>query len=217
MSFKTGKQLEPPGTIAFKEHLFVDKTEVRVVDWKEYMWSKNSHWTDFSDFEILPDTTIWRNNLGVSIRTYLSDLQYNDYPIVGVTYEQALEYCKWRTEQVNKILYAKKYGIKQSEIDTSIKIPKFVEYDLPTKEEWEEISQGATNFTTNQLLAVDSNRDSKTKFCNLMGNVSEMVKEKGLAKGTNWKESNKPINEDFHYDKPADWLGFRCICRILED
>jgi formylglycine-generating enzyme required for sulfatase activity len=55
---------------------------------------------------------------------------------------------------------------------------------------------------------------NKIGVYNLIGNVAEMISEEGIAKGGSW--INKPeevsVTEDFHYTKPSDWLGFRCVC-----
>ena len=59
----------------------------------------------------LPDTLVWRDALGFNellSESYLRHPSYSDYPVVGVSWRQATEYCKWRTNRVNeKILYDK--------------------------------------------------------------------------------------------------------------
>ncbi|QMU64055.1 MAG: gliding motility lipoprotein GldJ [Flavobacteriaceae bacterium] len=59
----------------------------------------------------LPDTLVWRKSLGnteLLIENYLRHPAYKDYPVVGVSWLQAAQYCKWRTNAVNmKILIDK--------------------------------------------------------------------------------------------------------------
>jgi len=53
---------------------------------------------------ILPDTLVWRKSLGntdLLTRNYLRHPAYSDYPVVGVSWLQANQYCKWRTDAVN--------------------------------------------------------------------------------------------------------------------
>jgi len=53
---------------------------------------------------LLPDTLFWRNSLGnteLLSESYLRHPAYSDYPVVGVSWMQAVQYCKWRTSAVN--------------------------------------------------------------------------------------------------------------------
>ena len=77
---------------------------------------------------IYPDTTAWINDFENSYnepytRMYFSNGGYNDYPVVGVSWEQANAFAAWRTMFLKKGLG--KEGI-------------YVEpYRLPTEAEWE--------------------------------------------------------------------------------
>ncbi|WP_152287797.1 gliding motility lipoprotein GldJ [Flavicella marina] len=53
----------------------------------------------------LPDTLVWRNALGSNeslSETYLRHPAYANYPVVGVSWSQANDYCEWRTDRVNE-------------------------------------------------------------------------------------------------------------------
>ena len=53
----------------------------------------------------LPDTLVWRNPTSYNepfVDNYLRHPSYQNYPVVGVSWVQANEYCAWRTDRVNE-------------------------------------------------------------------------------------------------------------------
>ena len=58
----------------------------------------------------MPDTLVWRNRLGYNeqmVLNYLRHPAYKDYPVVGVNWIQANEFCKWRTNALNQNILEK--------------------------------------------------------------------------------------------------------------
>ncbi len=52
----------------------------------------------------LPDTLVWRDKLTFQepyTEYYLRHPAYRDYPVVGITYEQCIEFCNWLTQTYN--------------------------------------------------------------------------------------------------------------------
>ena len=53
----------------------------------------------------LPDTLVWRDKLGYNepyVTQYLRHPAYDNYPVVGVSWTQANDFCVWRTDRVNE-------------------------------------------------------------------------------------------------------------------
>lgn len=89
---------------------YIDETEVSNLDYLEYLhWLKNIYGEDHPEVYIaaLPDTLVWREQLAYNeplVEMYLRHPSYHNYPVVGVSWLQATEYCTWRTDRVNERL-----------------------------------------------------------------------------------------------------------------
>ena len=87
---------------------YMDETEVRNVDWREYLyWLGRVYGADYPEVtkKALPDTLVWRSKLAYNepfVEYYLRHPSYKDYPVVGVNWLQAMDYCAWRTDRVNE-------------------------------------------------------------------------------------------------------------------
>ena len=92
---------------------YMDETEVSNQDWLDYL-----HWISISfpdDHELyynaLPDTLVWRSPLAYNepyVQNYLRHPAYEDYPVVGVSWDQVQEYCTWRTDRANEFILQQK-------------------------------------------------------------------------------------------------------------
>lgn len=89
---------------------YMDETEVTNSFWLEYIyWLERVYGSSYPEVvrRALPDTLVWREKLAYNepfVNYYLRHPAYQDYPVVGVSWNQANDFCKWRTDRVNEQL-----------------------------------------------------------------------------------------------------------------
>lgn len=100
---------------------YMDQTEVSNFHWLEYLYWISRAYSNYPMIykNALPDTLVWRSKLGFNekyVEYYLRHPSYRDYPVVGVSWLQANDYCKWRTDRVNEYLLIRE-GVLNFNID----------------------------------------------------------------------------------------------------
>ncbi len=88
---------------------YMDECEVANVDYREYLYWISRVFKSYPEVyrNALPDTLVWRSPLGYNepyVKYYFRYPSYNDYPVVGINWEQANDYCAWRTDRVNEMI-----------------------------------------------------------------------------------------------------------------
>jgi gliding motility-associated lipoprotein GldJ len=88
---------------------YMDETEVKNVDYREYLFWIKRVYKDYPEVfrRALPDTLVWRSPMGFNdpyVQYYFRHPSYNNYPVVGVSWVKANDYCLWRTDRVNEQL-----------------------------------------------------------------------------------------------------------------
>lgn len=105
---------------------FIDQTEVANVHYREYMnWLNNTFAGDSNVMnKCLPDTLVWREELAYNepyVEYYFRYPSYNYYPVVGVSWTQARDFCIWRTDRVNELKLLQKGYLKKDFIKKEMK------------------------------------------------------------------------------------------------
>ncbi len=255
-----------PDTAHVRNNLFFDKTEISNLDYQKYIEWLSLNFGDNSAEFANAKPQFYYGISRVKGKLYLhndysSSGSYFFHPISGISYEQAVNFCKWRTHIVNRGNYIANNSIKTTKPDTILTFPIRIIYRLPTKTEWEfaaygnltnglgydyqqhdnlnpyfntlerknyiyfETVKGMTNDTLVIpdewiVFSTPSMSYSANAFglYDMIGNVAEMVAEKGLAKGGSYNHSldSSVINLEIAYSSPHPWLGFRCVCETLD-
>lgn len=132
--------LDTDVTVNPEEKIYISKDTAYVDDWgKVVRKSITRELTGPYDFlntyivNVCPDTTCWINDFPnadneMYLRYYWSHREYDDYPVVGVTWEQANAYCAWRTEEEKERVGAGPFDGQR--------------FRLPTEAEWEFAARG---------------------------------------------------------------------------
>ena len=89
---------------------YMDQHEVSNLDWREYV-----HWMEVvygataprlvdkarPNVDKLSDPMTYNEPY---LDRYYSHPAFNHYPVVGITWEQAMDYCQWRTDRMNELV-----------------------------------------------------------------------------------------------------------------
>ena len=238
-------KLSPPGTVWVKDNIYIDQFPVTNADYTEFLLTVGAYynpkihdtiqkmpaykvnWKKLSEyfFSIEPDEDYlkrldldyysplsWTNDSNLQF-SYYDDEYYSNFPVINITYEQAKEYCKWRSDMV-LLSYAINISKKKKR---DVLYTKF-NFRLPKFDEWKS-AYDIFEIKNEPFTKPVTGEDSESEYFHYSpGNVSEMLDVKGQAVGLSWKDildPTKPISP-VQYQKPGDWLGFRCVCEILE-
>jgi formylglycine-generating enzyme required for sulfatase activity len=200
------------------EAFWMYQTEVSIKDYSEYTESVRADSVNQVYEAALPDKS------KAPVEDYFSNKKYIEYPVVGISFQQATDFCKWKTRIENQKLKAKGK-------------PPVQNYRIPTEVEWVYSSFGGMDPNKIKLPAINGLvRPSKSVpnewgLYNMFDNVSEWTytsfdPEKYLTDlQTNpLKSSTKIIVVGNNYKKSAakdklilngadsyDYVGFRYV------
>jgi formylglycine-generating enzyme len=222
-------------------YLYMSPTELSVGEYTNFLQSISED----DSVRNLPNSKMWGSRFKENNpmeKFYFRHPAYKNYPVVNITYQQAINYCNWLTGELNKYFPHQKVQVR-----------------LPTEKEWEYAAKGGNDFAIypwghetmrwksgkfrGQILAnfatgkagylgvsgmLNGNADitapvtsywpNNFGLYNMSGNVAEMVAEKGLIKGGSWlsRADYLKINEQQYVYSASPEVGFRYVVEIIE-
>ncbi len=182
---------------------FLDETEVTNSEYLFYLeWTKkvfpksNDNYEHIYDAAV-PDTLVWRDVLGFNellTENYLRHPSYANYPVVGVNWVQANQYCKWRGDRVNEKALMDKGVLKNLFALDSVEV------------------EGANHFSTKSYLANPYNMFDGDSTIYKKGLPQIKKRKKGAAKpakgsftGRHVKISDGILSPGFRLPTEAEW------------
>ena len=134
---------------------YMDETEVTNQFWLEYLWwLQRIYGSSYPEIveRALPDTASWRNKLAYNepmVNYYLRHPAYRDYPVVGVSWLQANDFCKWRSDRVNEGILIRE-GLLAHNPEAQVDEEHFTtDTYLSGQYQGERIREGLPNFSSN--------------------------------------------------------------------
>lgn len=210
---------------------FIYKTEISNSDYNQFIDETKALRNNALLAIIQPDTRQWEtiaNNKALVTRYHTQKI-YTEYPAVNISYEAAVEYCKWLTEKTNK------------ETDNGLTY----EFRLPTRAEWIRAAEGDLHNVAYAWVGAYARNSKGCYMCqcngstahkalfdmlsytspvisyspnsiglyNMNGNAAELVAEKGIAVGGSWASKDSEVKNEsvLTYDTPTPLIGFRPV------
>jgi formylglycine-generating enzyme required for sulfatase activity len=201
---------------------WMNQTEVSVKEYLGYTESVKKDSSKLSYELALPNID------KAPFNDYYSDKKYSDFPVVGISFLQTQNFCRWKTRFENQKLKAKGK-------------PPVLDYRIPTEVEWVYASTGGKNPSevpipkTTGLSKISVNKPNDWGLYNMSGNVSEWTNtsfdpekymsvlqnpptsqvDKIIARGNNYKNSAVNDRLILNAADSYDYVGFRYVRTYL--
>jgi formylglycine-generating enzyme required for sulfatase activity len=201
---------------------WMNQAEVSVKQYFDYLNSvKKDSSAQFYE-TVLPDISKG------PFKDYFSNKKFSDFPVVGVSLKQAINYCKWLTATENKKLKSKGK-------------PPVLDFRIPSEVEWVYASFGGIKPgdysipKTPELLKISANKPNDWGLYNMFSNVSEWTSttfdpekymivlqnlpvsdfNRIIVRGNNFKKSLINDKLILDGDDSYDYVGFRYVRTYL--
>jgi hypothetical protein len=158
----------PPGTLKIADNLYFDQTEIRNIDYLEFLhWTKTVYGIQSIEYtSIYPDTSLW-SQLNENYRTldtnYLTHPIFRKLSVLGVSNQQAVKFAAWRSDRVMEFMLIRD-GILKHKILQKGDSPFTIEKYFTGK--YDNIKPSHDFQYYPQYMLLDSLENTKTGFKN---------------------------------------------------
>ena len=131
-------QITPNRQVTVSDY-FMDATEITNNKYRQFINTMLAEPPDTIDetfvmTKLYPDTNVWRNDFSHHmadpiVENYYEHPAYDDFPVVGISWEAARHYAEWRSEYLNE--YREQKGL-----------PPYPRFSLPSAAQWEYAARG---------------------------------------------------------------------------
>lgn len=191
---KEARQIFAPGIVRVNDTLGIDEAEIPNGEWLQYQLQQEQ--AGKATISLLPYSSALPNP------TYYTDPFYHYYPVVGISYEQAVAFCRWRSQVVT-------FNFNQNTakpIDTlSADYVRFT-FRLPTEAEWELaalIERGLPYGTTCTELPIVVNPKAAAYLKKQSGSTADVAQITADIKQYNQKN---PLRSWINYRQPEPYF-----------
>lgn len=122
------------GMEQWAEGKYIDKEQIKNIDWLEYQyWLKKVFGENSPEYKAsIPERKILFQQLPETMaKNYSESPAYRNQPVLGVSLEQALAYCRWRTDRVAEQMLIKMKFIKYNPNQTKDDYFSLDKYQAP--------------------------------------------------------------------------------------
>lgn len=161
---------------------YIDETEVTNQQYRDYLFWLSKVYVSYPNVykNALPDTLVWRLPLAYNepyVETYFRHPAYNNYPVVGVSWLQANDYCLWRSNRVNEVQLIEKGILRLNLNDQS----------------------DANNFDTDAYLAGQYEGDVRKNLKDLSSDDKSATRQVRFDDGILFPKYRLPTEAEFEY------------------